>query len=308
MMGNTLLKDKKMTLFEQIVSEILCENVGIGKINDAINRTYEVEINYHSENDNASGKRIIQPVAYGLSKAGNPVIRAYQPYGDTQTSVPSWKMFLLSGIQSWKPKYKQTFRQPADGFNPVDDKSMSVVYTIAKFWDTHQEKEEPIKANGPVKKTDLETPNHISVKDNEKVKKMEKLKKQLENPTYIQDLNKKQENTPQEVGSGPVTKSDIESSNVIKAKDNEAVKNLEILRKKLDNPIYISDIIKNKTFNDEEETKTQEEIPVNNNFQTQTEKDIQSRQQQFNKNQRVSQSVLDNWKREQERKNKNRLK
>ena len=137
---------------------------------------------------------------------------------------------------------------------------------------------------------------------------MEKLKKQLENPTYIQDLNKKQENTPQEVGSGPVTKSDIESSNVIKAKDNEAVKNLEILRKKLDNPTYISDIIKNKTFNDEEETKTQEEIPVNNNFQTQTEKDIQSRQQQFNKNQRVSQSVLDNWKREQERKNKNRLK
>ncbi len=75
---------------------------------------------------------------------------------------------------------------------------------------------------------------------------------------FFNFLNKKQENTPQEVGSGPVTKSDIESSNVIKAKDNEAVKNLEILRKKLDNPTYISDIIKNKTFNDEEETKTQE--------------------------------------------------
>ena len=53
-----------MTLFEQIVAQILTEDVSIGKINDAIIRKHEVKINYQSETDNASGERIIQPVAY----------------------------------------------------------------------------------------------------------------------------------------------------------------------------------------------------------------------------------------------------
>ena len=122
-----------MTLFEKIVNSIIKEDVQIGKINDAINRTYEVKINYQSENDNASGERIIQPVAYGLTKAGNPVIRAYQPFGDTQTKVPSWKFFLVSGIQKWKPLFKRVFDYPPEGFNPNGDKTMSVVYNIANF-------------------------------------------------------------------------------------------------------------------------------------------------------------------------------
>ena len=295
-----------MTLFEKIVAEILTEDVNVGKINDAINRTYEVLINYHSETDNATGERIIQPVAYGVSKKGNPVIRAYQPYGDTQTSVPHWKLFLVSGIQSWKPKFKQTFRKPAEGFNPNDDKSMAIVYNIADFWDTHQ-KEEETTNSGPIKKNKVDIPSHISVKDNELVKKMEKLKNQLKNPKYLQDLNK-QEKSPQDIGTGPIPKTNIENDDVIKAKDNDAVKKLEILRKKLENPTYISDIIKNKSF-DSKETENQIEPPtVDDNFKTQTEKDILSRQAQFNKNQKVPQSVLDNWKREQERKNKNKLK
>ena len=66
-----------MTLFEEIVAEVLTEDVNVGKINDAITRSYEVKINYESEDDKASGERIIQPVAYGLTKTGKPVIRAY---------------------------------------------------------------------------------------------------------------------------------------------------------------------------------------------------------------------------------------
>lgn len=247
-----------MTLFEKIVSEVLNEDVQVGKINDAINRSYEVKINYQSENDNASGERIIQPVAYGLTKAGKPVIRAYQPFGDTQTKVPAWKFFLVSGIQTWKPLFKRRFNTAPEGFNPNGDKTMSTVLKIAKFWNSPDKpttQPQPIKANGPVSKKDIE-PQHISVQDNPEIKKLEKLRKQLDNPTYI------------------------------------------------------SDIIKNKNFAIPAEQNDTEHIvagsgPVEKDtFTTQTEKDIDSRYKQLNKNEKVSQDILNQWQKEQERRKK----
>lgn len=247
-----------MTLFEKIVSEVLNEDVQVGKINDAINRSYEVKINYHSENDNASGERIIQPVAYGLTKAGKPVIRAYQPFGDTQTKVPAWKFFLVSGIQTWKPLFKRRFDTPPEGFNPNGDKTMSTVFKIAKFWnspDKSTTQPKPIKANGPVSKKNI-TPQHISYQDNPEIKKLEKLRKQLDNPTYI------------------------------------------------------SDIIKNKNFatpaqQDDTEHMAAGSGPVEkDSFTTQTEKDIDSRYKQLNKNEKVSQDILNQWQKEQERRKK----
>lgn len=245
-----------MTLFEEIVAEILIEDVQIGKVNDAINRTYEVKINYQSDNDKASGERIIQPVAYGLTKAGNPVIRAYQPFGDTQTKVPAWKFFLLSGIQSWKPLFKRVFKSVPSDFNPNGDSTMSVVYNIAKFFNQQQDKinPAPIKASGPVKKQDLKQPEHISVDDNPEVQKLKKLNDKLNNPQYI-DINnqrstKASTNKDGQVTaqSGPVTKSQLNQPEHISVKDNPEVKKMEKLRKQLDNPTYISDIIKNKNF------------------------------------------------------------
>lgn len=257
-----------MTLFEEIINSVLTEDVEIGKVNDAIDRTYEVKINYLSDgDDSASGERIIQPVAYGLTKAGNPVIRAFQPYGDTKTKTPAWKFFRLDRIQSWKPMYKQVFKnRPPDGFNAEGtfndngDKSMSVVYNVAQFGKSQNQKAaeqpQPIKASGPVMKKDMEKPQHISVKDHPEVKKLEKLRKQL------------------------------------------------------DNPKYFSDIVKDKTFGPETQ-KTQPDNshmtassgPVTKDtFKTQTEKDIESRREQMNKNQRVSQDVLDQWTKEQEKK------
>lgn len=253
-----------MTLFEEIVAEILTEDVNTGKINDAITRSYEVKINYESEDDSASGERIIQPVAYGLTKAGKPVIRAYQPFGDTQTSVPAWKFFLVSGIKTWKPLFKRIFDTPPPGFNPNGDKSMSTVYKIAKFWTKPNAEASkhptPIKADGPVTKKDMEEPKHISISDNPEVKKLEKLRKQL------------------------------------------------------DNPRYISDIIKNKTFNTEPKTEvnpnenahmTATSGPVTKGtYATPTEHDITSRYEQLNKGEKVPQSVLDQWKKDQEKRQK----
>lgn len=248
-----------MTLFEEIVAEILTEDVNVGKINDAITRSYEVKINYESEDDKASGERIIQPVAYGLTKAGKPVIRAYQPFGDTQTSVPAWKFFLVSGIQTWKPLFKRIFNTPPPGFNPNGDKTMSTVYKIAKFWnqtDNIAKQPTPVKASGPVEKKDITTPREISVQNHPEVKKLANLRKQL------------------------------------------------------DNPKYISDIIKNKTFGPEPDQKANTRMtatsgPVTkDSYATQTEKDIASRYEQMNKNERVPQSVLDQWQKEQEKKQK----
>jgi hypothetical protein len=246
-----------MTLFEQIVAQILTEDVSIGKINDAIIRKHEVKINYQSETDNASGERIIQPVAYGITKKGKPVIRAYQPFGDTQTTVPSWKFFLVSGIQNWEPMFKNIFDMPP-GFNPNGDKTMRTVYVISKFDDASEnnitKQPQPVKSSGPVKKSTIQKPQHISVKDNDKVKNLEKLRKQLDNPKYISDIvknnsfdsnSKEEQNTKMTANSGPVSK---------------------------------------------------------DNFKTQTEKDIASRYEQLNKNEKVSQDVLNQWQKEQEKK------
>jgi hypothetical protein len=248
-----------MTLFEEIIADILTEDVNVGKINDAITRSYEVKINYESEDDKASGERIIQPVAYGLTKAGKPVIRAYQPFGDTQTSVPAWKFFLVSGIQTWKPLFKRVFNTPPPGFNPNGDKTMSTVYKVAKFFgqsNNVSKQPKPIKASGPVDKKDIEQSRDISIQNHPEIKKLAKLRKQL------------------------------------------------------DNPRYISDIIKNKTFGTEPKHDNNTQMTANSgpvtkdSYATQTEKDIASRYEQLNKNERVPQTVLDQWQKEQEKKQK----
>lgn len=266
-----------MNLFEQIVAGVLTEEVGPGKVNDAINRTYEVVINYNSGGDgSASGERIIQPVAYGLTKAGNPVVRAFQPYGDTKTKTPAWKFFRLDRIDSWKPKYKNKFDEPpgmnsAEGtYNPNGDGSMSRVLNTAVFGNPTKP-----QVRRKVQVTQPEAPK-----------------------------------APQQVTSGPVPKQDTQPKHIT-AKDNPEVKKLEKLRKQLDNPRYISDIVAKNSFgqqNAEEEPKmkaTSGPVAKPDTFKTQTEKDIESRRQQMNKGERVPQSVLDDWNKEQE-KRKNR--
>ena len=178
-----------MLLYE-IYKELLSENVSLDKVNDAIDNTYEVMINYHSNGEDiATGERVIQPVAYGLTKSGNPVIRAFQPYGDTTSKVPSWKFFRLDRISFWKGLYNNKFKEPpgtynAEGnFNKNGDKTMSIVYKIANFNNSNKSLYRNIgaitknKINPEIYKTDTE-------------KGIEHLRKQLENPTYISDIIK----------------------------------------------------------------------------------------------------------------------
>lgn len=123
-----------------IVNELLTESANVNNVHSSIKQRKEAEIYYYdAEDPDGSGKRIIQPVAYGLSKAGNMVVRAFQPYGDTKTKVPHWKLFRLDKIRSWRTLWKRTFSEPpgqfaADGkFNENGDKTMSQVYLVANF-------------------------------------------------------------------------------------------------------------------------------------------------------------------------------
>lgn len=150
-----------MDLFGQIVhSVLLTENKKptVSDINDAINGLTPVEIRYTAvdKNNKAVGRRIIYPVAYGLTKAGNPVVRAFEPYGDTHTKVPAWKFFLLSGIRQWRVLKGKTFKgEKLEGFNKNGDLSMSVVYNIANI-DGKPKDFKPINVKvGAITKTDI---------------------------------------------------------------------------------------------------------------------------------------------------------
>ena len=150
-----------MDLFGQIVQSVLLTEAKaptVSDINDAINGLIPVEIRYTAvdKNNKAVGRRIIYPVAYGLTKAGNPVVRAFEPYGDTHTKVPAWKFFLLSGIRQWRFLKGKTFKgENLEGFNKNGDLSMSVVYNIANI-DGKPKDFKPTNVKvGAVTKTDI---------------------------------------------------------------------------------------------------------------------------------------------------------
>lgn len=318
-----------MGFFSEIVESILLtEGVPVGKVNDAIDRTYEVEINYRTDGkDEATGKRVIQPVAYGLTKAGNPVIRAFQPYGDTTSKIPSWKFFRLDRIIGWKPKFKQKFTEAppgmhnADGnFNPNGDKTMSVVYNIAQFGNKKQRPNTQVADNGgPVEKDKLKK-KHYSYKDNETIKKLDGLKKQLENPVYISDIIKKDADDKeiQKVGTGPVQKQNTTSQRHISYKDNDAIKKLDGIRKQLEQPtVYAPGYGKKQTQQvqtgpvQKQETASDKLSAIDKELsgdtkQPATSGPVQKTQQLYNVGDKVPQSVLDDWQKEQERRKQNK--
>lgn len=132
-----------------ILRQVLNEAATPQQVTDAIKKRYEVKIKYGDNKEKGGGQRLIQPVAYGTMKGtGNPVIRAFQPFGDTKTKVPHWKMFRLDKIEDWKPLRNRHFDDPSKGqfakgkfnvtgaegtFNPNGDKSMDQVFIVADF-------------------------------------------------------------------------------------------------------------------------------------------------------------------------------
>ena len=123
-----------------IFSEVILEAVGKPKIASSIGNKQIVTIYYKGDKTNNPGYRDIEVYVLGISKAGNPVIRAWQRRGATDTEVPGWKLFRVDKIDSWRPKKGEFFKKPISDrrpnvpkFNPSGDKSMTKIDKIAIF-------------------------------------------------------------------------------------------------------------------------------------------------------------------------------
>lgn len=146
-----------MSFLGLLESKLLKESASIDNVMRAMDNHSKVIINYHTKGDNKNtGSRIIEPVAYGLTTAGNPVIRAYQPYGDTTTKTPGWKFFRLDRISYWEEtgvKFGEIPDFNMDELNKDGDKTMAVV--IKTYNSTTQNDTSSYVNNGPKTKEKL---------------------------------------------------------------------------------------------------------------------------------------------------------
>lgn len=239
-----------MFLLEEIVNEaLLNESVSITDVNNAIDTHKRIILNYRSKGeDKNNGPRVVEVYAYGLTKAGNPVIRCFQPMGDTTTKVPSWKFFRLDRITSWKPT-EQTFSRPADfyykglgNFNENGDETMSVVYKIASFGNKDTSSIVPSNKDKTAMKVGPK-PKNDDVFKTDTEHRMERLRQQLNNPIKIGDLQKQKSKSQEKQNNttGPKTKTD----NLKKNTEVDNKKEIEQLRNKLGDtsqPIKFSDL------------------------------------------------------------------
>lgn len=133
-----------MNLFEEIVieSSLLTEGVSVDSITNAINGLHPAWITYDdTKGGGGKARRMIYPVAYGTTTAGNPVVRAFQPQGSSKRGLttppndrefPKWKYFRVDRIKFWRTVNSRTYNEnELVGFNDEGDKSMSEVYVIA---------------------------------------------------------------------------------------------------------------------------------------------------------------------------------
>lgn len=164
------------TLSDILFESLLFESVAsVEDINDAIDNHRFVEITYRSDGGTeAMGHRVIGVVAYGLTKAGNECIRAFEYRGDSLSKiVPTYKIFRLDRIMSWRPT-KGIFVIPPSNdrfpFNPYGDKTMISVFKVAKFdkrrWNPNRKKNPTATNTNPKmdkdKDAELNTPSNTT--------------------------------------------------------------------------------------------------------------------------------------------------
>lgn len=133
-----------MKLLDSLI-ELLTENVSNEVIKDAITNKQTCELKYLDDEKLPEGAqaRTIQPVAYGYSLKGNPVIRAYQTSGPSLKvnkkgiPLPDWRLFRVDRVKSMIPMKGDdslflTFAEPPL-YNPVGDNSMDRMMYNSKF-------------------------------------------------------------------------------------------------------------------------------------------------------------------------------
>lgn len=120
---------KLYNLAESLILEVVAKNDVMKALRDR-----KIVSLYYDDDEDPGGKekRWVQMYCYGISKAGNEVVRVYQVGGDTKTMQPGWKLFRTDRIDRMKV-LEGTFDEPKPLFNPTGDKDMIKINYITKF-------------------------------------------------------------------------------------------------------------------------------------------------------------------------------
>ena len=241
-----------MDYAERIVKELLLEEVAQNLVSYAIRKRHEVSFKYDSNDGDPKGKleRItVQPVAYGITKAGNPCFRAYQLNGSSESAekgegeIPGWRLFLLDKVvaNTWKDSGK-IFQEPPM-YNPNGDKTMDTVFVQADFKGSASRYEK-----GGLK-------NYNKEKHDKNVEK---------NPSY--DFEKQVNNKT--MAPDYVLKN-IQDTQKSQAEREQQWKNVaNSVKTNKGNMQSISDMSKQKNFGDDKQTETTGPVTKNNKVNT----------------------------------------
>ena len=154
-----------MSLLREILEEsfLLFEDVSNqgNEIQSAVINMHPAHIVYNGPSGAGNGERVIYPVAYGVSTAGNLVVRAFQPQGSTSSEVPAWKFFRLDRIERWDTDNSETFNpEDLNGFNDSGDEQMETCYAVSSL-KPGTEKPSSKETPKPEKETEPEEPEKI---------------------------------------------------------------------------------------------------------------------------------------------------
>lgn len=126
------------------VKNLILEIASIDSVIKAIKHKQKIIIYYDGDEPGGRGLREIEPVCFGYSKAGNPIVRAWDDKGASHTHykrkqpLPGWRIFRVDKILSFKPT-GEPFIVPRPGYNPNGDRSMTSVIINAKFDDNNND-------------------------------------------------------------------------------------------------------------------------------------------------------------------------
>lgn len=269
------------SLIDILKKTFLNESVNRSQIESAIKNRRRVALSYMGDPTHGVAPGVRYADIYSLieTKAGNIAVRAFQPYGDTASSVPNWKIFRLDRIQDWV-ETPYVIKEPAQGFNPNGDLGAQRVIMIANFGSGGPQIVEPRKQT---------TSDDVYRTDTEKAmrQKMDNLRDKLSDPVYIdQFLNREKE-----ISNAPNNDNNKEDKPIDSVDNNlhrtDTEKGLERLKQQLDNPVYIDDYLnRNKKQSQEVGIKDEDDVDKveveDNIFKTDTEKQMERLKQQLN--------------------------
>ena len=166
---------KLYNLLKEVIIEyngLLTENVSKKAIDDALNSHKRIKIYYQGAKESNPEVRYVDVYAYGVSKAGNEVLRVYQAFGTTTSNI-GWKLLRLDRISKWEPTGFRFSEKSLDNDpsiprrNGSGDDSMIRVYSVAKF--NNDSHDRNVKVNNKNVTQDINQTNKLKNTEKEPV-------------------------------------------------------------------------------------------------------------------------------------------